>query len=105
MLQREVAKLLKVSTNTVTNWELNRTEPKHRLLPAIVEFLGYNPLPEGESVSTQLVLHRKALGLSQKEMARRLGVNPGTLSRWERGERKPSGVYQHLLRSLRGRTD
>jgi DNA-binding XRE family transcriptional regulator len=34
----------------------------------------------------------QALGLSQKESATRLGVDPGTLSRWERGATRPSGI-------------
>ena len=35
----------------------------------------------------RLVRRRTSLGLSQKEAAKRLGVDPGTLARWERGER------------------
>jgi len=36
---------------------------------------------------------RIALGLSQKEAARRMGVDPCTLARWERSEREPSGAF------------
>ena len=89
----------------MVNWELNRTEPAHRSLPKIINFLGYNPPPDSKLISTQLVLKRKALGLSQKKMARRLGVDLGTLSRWERGERTPSSLYLDMLRSLIDRTD
>jgi transcriptional regulator with XRE-family HTH domain len=32
----------------------------------------------------------KLLGLSQKEVARRLGIDPGTLSKWEKGNSLPS---------------
>jgi transcriptional regulator with XRE-family HTH domain len=41
----------------------------------------------------RLVQCRTALGLSQKESARQLGVDAGTLARWERGEREPSGAF------------
>jgi transcriptional regulator with XRE-family HTH domain len=34
--------------------------------------------------------------LSQKEAAGRIGVHPGTLAKWERGEREPSREF--LLR-------
>ena len=34
---------------------------------------------------------RKAAGLSQQEVADAVGVTQATLSRWERGERKPQG--------------
>ena len=39
---------------------------------------------------------RTSQGLSQKEAAGRIGVDHGTLARWERGEREPSGEF--LLR-------
>lgn len=62
-------------------------------MPAIIEFLGYNPLPEAKTCGERLVRHRTALGLSQKEAARALDVAPGTLAQWERGERVPAGVF------------
>ena len=39
-------------------------------------FLGYNPLPPGRTWPERLVSGRKALGISQKESARRIGVDP-----------------------------
>lgn len=39
-----------------------------------------------------MVRHRTSLGLSQKESARRLHVDPSTLAKWERGEREPTGI-------------
>ena len=38
-----------------------------------------------------MVLGREVPGLSQREAALGIGVDPGTLARWERGEWKPSG--------------
>jgi transcriptional regulator with XRE-family HTH domain len=38
------------------------------------------------------VRHRTSLGLSQKDAALKIGIDPGTLARWERGERKPTGA-------------
>ena len=64
-------------------------------MPAIVEFLGYNPLPPGKNWAERFVRHRTFLGLSQKEAAARIGVDQGTLARWERGERIPKG---HMLK-------
>ena len=39
-----------------------------------------------------MVRRRTTLGLSQKEAAQCLRVDPGTLARWERGARQPGGV-------------
>lgn len=62
-------------------------------MPAIVRFLGYNPLPEANGWGERLVRQRTTLGLSQKEAASRLGVDQGTLVKWERGEREPKGRF------------
>jgi transcriptional regulator with XRE-family HTH domain len=33
------------------------------------------------------------MGLTQKELAKRLGVDPGTLAGWERSEPEPAGRF------------
>ena len=43
---------------------------------------------------------RKLLGLSQVDFARILHVDPITISRWERGERKPMPVHRRKLQRL-----
>ena len=93
LLQREVAERLGVSTASIVNWESGRSEPGHNYMPAIIRFLGYNPLPPAKTWAGRLVSSRTALGLSQKQAAKRMGVDASTLARWERGERKPAGSF------------
>jgi transcriptional regulator with XRE-family HTH domain len=94
LLQREVAEQLGVDKTSVFNWEGNRSSPEIRYMPAIIRFLGYNPLPAANTLAEQLVRHRTGLGLSQKESAERLGVDPSTLAKWEQGKREPpQGVF------------
>jgi transcriptional regulator with XRE-family HTH domain len=72
-------------------------------MPGIIGFLGYNPLPKAKSMAEQLVRHRGTLGLSQKEAARAIRVDPCTLARWERGEREPTGtLLSRVVRFLTG---
>jgi transcriptional regulator with XRE-family HTH domain len=97
LLQREVALLLQSTECSVYLWEANRTSPALPFLPNIIEFLGYCPFDPGWTPGERHVWIRRYLGLSQEAMARRLRVDPGTLARWERGERKPKG---ELLTSL-----
>ncbi len=40
-----------------------------RHLPAIIRFLGYNPIPRGKTVGQRVRRTRQALGLSQKKLA------------------------------------
>ena len=95
--QKDVAEELGVDQMTVWNWERNRTVPASSVWPKIVAFLGYNPLPEPESLGEQIAQSRKLRGLSQRAFAKQLGVDQGTLVRWERGKRRPAG---HYLRAL-----
>lgn len=50
--------------------------------------------------SKEIKALRKRLGLTQKVLADRLGVDAITVSRWERGEYKPSGLALRQLARL-----
>jgi DNA-binding XRE family transcriptional regulator len=45
LLQRHVAEQIGVDKTSIFNWEANTSEPDFRYMPAIIDFLGYNPLP------------------------------------------------------------
>jgi hypothetical protein len=49
-------------------------------MPAIIQFLGHNPLPTAKTLREHLVQHRPALGISQKATAGLIGVDQGTLA-------------------------
>jgi len=86
LYQKDVAKLVGVDTNSITNWGKNRTSPRLYLLPRVFEFLCYDPMPNSASTfGEKLKLYRRKRGLSLKTLARILGSDPTTLARWERG--------------------
>jgi DNA-binding transcriptional regulator YiaG len=97
--QSEVAERIGVTESCVWNWESNAAAPKIHYMEAVIEFLGYNPLPEATTLPEMLVRHRTTLGMTQKEAAAEIGVDQGTLARWERREREPTGA--HLADVLR----
>ena len=66
-------------------------------MPAIIQFLGYNPLPAAKGWGEQLIRRQTTLGMTQGEAAGRLGVDQGTLAKWEQGKREPQGVFLELL--------
>jgi transcriptional regulator with XRE-family HTH domain len=94
LLQREATERMGVCETSIFNWKSNKGTPEIRFMPAIIRFLGFNPLPEAATLAEQLVRRRTALGKSQKESALKLGVDAGTLATWERGEREPNSPRQ-----------
>lgn len=93
LLQRQVAEQLGVDKATVYNWENDRSRPGFEYMPAVIRFLGYNPFPPASGWAERLIQARTVQGISQEEAARRVGVDPSTLARWERGEKEPAGRY------------
>ena len=93
LTQREVATQIGADGSSIHNWEASISKPSLAYMPAILQFLGYNPVPPGDGWGERLVQSRTGLGLSQKDAARQIGVDQGTLARWERGEREPAGVF------------
>jgi transcriptional regulator with XRE-family HTH domain len=89
LIQKEVAKQLGVNTWTYILWEQDRSTPTIRYYPSIFAFLGYDPFPAPRTLSEQIATKRRRLGLSFREVADLLGVDEGTVSRWESGEWKP----------------
>lgn len=89
MYQKDVAEYIGVITDTITNWELGRTNPEIRYIPGIIQFLGYVPFTVGKSFSERLRAYRMIRGLSQKECAKVFGVDPTTLMKWETGSSSP----------------
>ena len=80
-----------MDATTICNWESNASTPAIRHIPAIIEFLGYDPFPSAQTLAERLATARKVLGLSQSRLALVLGVDPGTLQSWEAGQHEPMG--------------
>ena len=93
LLQREVTTQVGVDTATVTNWELNRTKPALRFLPGIINLLGFDPPAPGASLGERLKAWRHRAGVPQDRFGRLIGIDPATLSQWERNLRIPTGQY------------
>ena len=74
-------------------------------MPAIIAFLGYLPYCDVSSMTLgdKMVAYRQSLGISQEELARRLGVDPGTLARWKKDAGVPvKGLLDDLGKLFSG---
>jgi transcriptional regulator with XRE-family HTH domain len=94
--QKDVAREVGANFKTYENWERGRTEPEVRFFPAVIRFLGYDPSPVPVSLPDRIRAARRRKGISQLELARRLGLDPTTVQAWEGGTvRRP---YPRLVR-------
>jgi transcriptional regulator with XRE-family HTH domain len=88
LLQREVADLLGADPQSVNAWERNYHQPALHRLQAITAFLGYDlkNASDDAPLGLRIASKRRRLGLSQKALAESLGIDEGTVSKWERGK-------------------
>lgn len=94
--QPQVAKIINVTTDTITNWELNRAEPTIFQIPKIISFLKYTPILNENPIKN----YRIQRGISQKEMSKKLEIDPTTLARIEKGITRITNKVQLKLRDL-----
>ena len=102
LFQSEVAHIIGVEETSIYNWESNRSNPSVKYIPKIIKFLGYIPnIFPNKTLGEKLIYYRMVNGLSQKEMAMRLEIDQGTLSKYEKTNCcKEKSLFQKLLRQL-----
>lgn len=103
LLQREAATRLGVNKKTYEGWECHRASPDLRAVPAVIRFLGYNPEARAaESLGGRIRTARRARGLSTRELARELAVDPSTVEKWEIELHHPPVKYWPRILALVG---
>lgn len=101
LLQKQVASKLKVQIFTYRNWEQGHFDPEIKYLPRIIDWLGYVPFEtQCKTLGDRILLKQKLLGLSQKQLADKLGLCPCTLRSWAQGKTKPTKDYLRILASF-----
>lgn len=95
---REVAEQLQVSKETLNDWELHKAKPLIQQYPAIIQFLGRDPLfTDKDSLGEQLKHHRRKHGITRKDVADILGVCTQTLGRLEAGGNSYGPTIEKVL--------
>ena len=88
--QPEVARIFKVTTDSVTGWELNRYEPTSKFAKAIIAFLGYFPFTaDTDSLGKRFYFARLITGKTQEQVADLIDCDESNLRLIELGEREP----------------
>jgi len=88
LYQLQVAKLFKVTEDSVIGWELNRHQPTARLAKRIIQFLGYCHL-KNETLGQELYFARLVSGMTQEQVAKLIGCDESNLRQIELNKRNP----------------
>lgn len=104
--QKEVAELLDISETTINYWEINHCQISLRFKPRVFDFIGFCPYDASLPINLKLKERRKNLGLSIKELSKKLKVDPCTIAYWERNEHQPVKkslkIIEGFLKSYKG---
>jgi DNA-binding XRE family transcriptional regulator len=85
--QKDAATLLGICHFTYMTWEKDQKRPFPRYYPAIIKWLGYNPLPEGTNKGQQMQRDRLTRGLTQEQAAKVAGIDESTWCKREHSEK------------------
>lgn len=97
---RELAEKFRVDPTTIWKWEHGRSAPFVRYLPGILELIGEEQAPTDAALGDRIRAYRRKHGLTQRNLAMRLGVHQGTLSDWELGLHPPCKRLLLILEEL-----
>lgn len=102
----QAAERIGTCVQTYGKWEREGARPAVRWMPAIIAFLGYDPVSTTTpaTLGDQLAAKRRQLGLTRSQAAKLLGVNRCTIRAWELGENPPErkrALLEHFLSGLR----
>jgi len=98
LTKRQLSLRFNVDDVTIYLWEKNRVKPSLAKIPKIIEFLGHDPFEKKtENLRDRIREYRRVHGLTQRNLAKQLGVNQTTVAGWERGEHSAS---KRLLNKL-----
>ena len=101
LFQSDVAKILDVSEDTITYLENVRSKPQVSHYQNIIKFLCYNPFViETDTLGERIKMYRLEKGISQKKLAKMVGVDESTILSWEVGKHFPLPQKLKLLKRI-----
>jgi len=81
-------------------WETGRNAPTVPYIPKIIEFIEYCPYVPTRSLVERLKTVRWAWGLSQRQIARILGVDQSQITAWETGRHHPTKKSLKIIKAF-----
>jgi transcriptional regulator with XRE-family HTH domain len=101
LTKRQLSLKFHVDDTTIYLWEKNKVQPSLAQIPKIINFLGRDPFEkEPVTLGDRIREYRRVRGLSQKNLAEQIGIDPSTLAGWERAEHHPINAYVEKVKSI-----
>lgn len=101
LLQKDVANIIGVTEDTITNWENNHSKPDIFYFPRIINFLGYMPFKiDTSTLAGKMKEYRYLNGLSQETLAKELGINESSVFYYEKGKHSPNAKTSKKLERI-----
>jgi len=100
LTQAGLAEHLGRTTRAVADWESGATKPLASSWGVIALVLGADLLPEGAEIGSRLRAARWRLGLTQGELAAKIGLDPRTIRNTEQGRYRPNRATLAKLGSI-----
>jgi transcriptional regulator with XRE-family HTH domain len=97
LTQAQAAAEIGVCRDALARWETRPMVPDVLTMPAVLGFLGYNPLPPARTFSELLLRTRRSHGLHLAALAEAISVPFNTLHAWERGLNAPAAARKALV--------
>jgi DNA-binding transcriptional regulator YiaG len=92
LTRRDAAKQIGVRGAAVGQWETGEHHPENEYWPAIIRFIGYDPIcSDPQTVPEKIAFLCRHMGLSGVALAALLGTNKATIYKWEHGGRQRKG--------------
>jgi len=102
-LQQQLATKLNVAKETIRSWERGITKPVFENFEKLTAFFDKHQaeIDKAEEITGKwLKRMRQSYGLSQAQVAEKIGVSKQTIGLWERGIKKPDLFNQKKLRKI-----
>lgn len=101
VLQKDLADQVGVSVESLGSWETtSRQMSSPSVVAKLIAFLGFDPRPAGSTFGERLKRKRTSEGMTQRELAECLGVDPTSVGRVERDGNiggKLTRIFQEYL--------
>ncbi|MGB4776376.1 MAG: helix-turn-helix transcriptional regulator [Daejeonella sp.] len=90
-----------IDRETLRCWEMGVYEPRVQHYPAIIAFLGYDPLQiDTNTLAGKIKRYRYLNGLTQDDLAELLHTDRSTVWQWETNNRQPIPICRKRILDL-----